>query len=55
MNTTHLREQARRLYNNPEAPVHINRYNQRKWVRSVLLLGEKWLLVKKTERKDSPS
>lgn len=31
----------------------INRHNQRAWVRSVRLLGDKWLLAKPISRKEA--
>ncbi len=46
MNTEQLRRKARELYNNKEVPQEVNQYNQRKWIRSVLKLGDKWLLNK---------
>jgi hypothetical protein len=49
-----LRQRARALYNNPEVPDHINQHNQRQWVRSVMRLGDKWLVRKQIERRDSP-
>lgn len=45
-----LARQAIRLYSNPRAPKHINRHNQRAWIRSVQFLGDKWLLAKKVGR-----
>ena len=50
MNTEQLRRKARELYNNKEVPQEVNQYNQRKWIRSVLKLGDKWLLAKNVER-----
>lgn len=50
MQTQQLRRKARELYNNELVPESINQYNQRKWVRTVLKLGEKWLLAKQIER-----
>ncbi len=41
---------ARELYNNKEVPQEVNQYNQRKWIRSVLKLGDKWLLAKNVQR-----
>jgi len=41
-----LRRKARKIYNNDMVPEHINRHNQRKWVRSVLQLGDRWLIAK---------
>ena len=45
MNTTRL-AQARRLFNSPFAPREVNRANQRKWARSIRLLGDKWLYAR---------
>jgi len=44
MNTTRLC-QARRLFNADTATRETNRANQRKWVRSLRLLGSNWLLA----------
>jgi len=41
-----LRRKARKIYNNDMVPAHINQHNQRKWVRSVLQLGDRWLVAK---------
>ena len=41
-----LRRKARQIYNNDMVPAHINQHNQRKWVRSVLQLGDRWLIAK---------
>lgn len=49
MNTKMLK-MARRLWNVDYLPKDINRANVRKWVRSVRILGDKWLLAKKVER-----
>ena len=37
MNTFYLRQRSRQLW--------ASQYNQRQWVRSVLKLGDKWLLA----------
>jgi len=50
MNTTYL-SRVRRLFDNPLAPRHTNRHNQRAWVKSVRFLGDKWLLKQVVERK----
>ena len=50
MNTQELRRKARKLYNNEQVPTKVNQYNQRKWVRSVLKLGDKWLVAKQIGR-----
>jgi uncharacterized phage protein gp47/JayE len=44
MTTKHLMRRARELYNVDYVPAHINRANQRAWVRAVIGLGNKWLL-----------
>jgi hypothetical protein len=50
MNTRMLTH-VRQLWNSPFVPQHINRSNQRKWVRSVRMLGDRWLLAKYIDRK----
>jgi len=45
MNTTRL-AQARRLYNSDFASREVNRANQRKWARSIRILGDKWLYAR---------
>ena len=50
MQTEQLRRKARQLYNNKLVPQEVNQYNQRKWVRSVLQLGDKWLIAKQMQR-----
>jgi hypothetical protein len=49
-----LRQKARTLFNNPLVPEHINQHNQRQWVRSVMRLGDKWLLSKQVGRREIP-
>jgi len=46
LTTEQLRRKARQIYNNDMVPEHINRHNQRKWVRAVLRLGDHWLTAK---------
>lgn len=46
MKPEELRRKARQIYNNALVPEHVNRHNQRKWVRSVLQLGDRWLIAK---------
>ena len=48
-----LRRKARVIYNNDMVPEHINRHNQRKWVRAVLRLGDHWLTAKPLRRLDA--
>lgn len=50
MHTQELRRKARCLYNNSLVPKEVNQYNQRKWVRAILKLGDKWLLSKQVKR-----
>jgi hypothetical protein len=42
MSTLHLRRRARELWDTP--------HNQRAWIRSVLVLGNKWLLAEKQQK-----
>lgn len=48
-----LRRKARKIYNNDMVPEHINRHNQRKWVRAILRLGDHWLNAKPIGRLDA--
>lgn len=41
-----LKRHAIRLWANPDVPRHIVRHNRRQWLRSVLRLGDKWLLAR---------
>ena len=50
MNTRMLRH-VRELWNSSLVPAQVNRANQLKWIRSVRMLGDKWLLAKYVERK----
>jgi hypothetical protein len=50
MSKVQLIKHALRLWNVPHVPRETNRANARKWIRSVQLLGDKWLLAKKIER-----
>jgi hypothetical protein len=45
-----LAKHALRLWNVRHVPKSVNRSNARKWLRSVELLGDKWLLMKKVQR-----
>jgi hypothetical protein len=44
---------VRALWNSPYVPQEINRANQRKWIRSIRILGKSWLLAKHIERKSN--
>ena len=48
---TNMLRRVRRLYNVDYIPREINRANQLKWVRSVRLLGNNWLLAEYVSRK----
>jgi hypothetical protein len=50
MTTEQLRRKARVIYNNDMVSDRINQHNQRKWVRAVLRLGDRWLVAKPIER-----
>lgn len=50
MSKVQLIKHALRLWKVPYVPRETNRANARKWIRSVQLLGDKWLLAKKIER-----
>ena len=50
MNTSMLRR-VRRHFAHSMAPAHVQRHNMRAWVRSVRMLGDKWLLAKPIERR----
>jgi hypothetical protein len=52
MHTLHLRRKARQLFNNDMVPQYINAHNQRMWIRSILRLGDKWLMFKPMGRLD---
>lgn len=49
MNVT-LLTRVRKHFNSDMVSPSTNRHNQRAWVRSVRMLGDKWLLAKKVER-----
>jgi hypothetical protein len=38
------------LWDSPLVPQRLARHNRKAWVRSVLFLGDKWLLARKVER-----
>jgi hypothetical protein len=52
MNTKMLRH-VRTLFNTEGVERHINRHNQRQWVRSIRFLGDKWLLATPVKRKEA--
>jgi hypothetical protein len=46
-----LLSMVRKHWSNPELPREVNRAYQRKWVKSLRLLGDNWQLAKYEERK----
>ena len=50
---TKLIRRAVELWTSPFATREQNRYNQRQWLRSVLRLGDKWLLANQQPRLDN--
>lgn len=42
---TRMLRRVREMFNTDLVPSHINRANQRKWVRAVRRLGDRWLLA----------
>ena len=48
---TQTLKHVRQLWSNPLAPQSINRANQRKWVKAIRQLGDRWLLAQQVERK----
>lgn len=55
MSPKDIARQARRLWSNPDAPAHTNRHNRRAYIRSVLLLGPKWVLSQPINRPANPA
>lgn len=47
--TKHLIDRARKLWNSGDP--QLDRHNRKAWVRSVLRLGDKWLLAVPVQRK----
>lgn len=45
---THMLRRARELWDTGRP--HIDRHNQRAWIRSIRFLGDRWLLAKKVQR-----
>jgi hypothetical protein len=52
MNTRYLK-QVRRIFSRYDAPPEVIRSYQRKWVRSVRQLGNKWLIAKQIGKIES--
>lgn len=51
MNVRYLVRHSRELFNSEFVSPHINRANRKKWVRSILWLGDRWLLANRIERR----
>jgi hypothetical protein len=54
MNITMLKR-ARKLYNVDYIPYCQNRENQRKWIKAIRMLGDKWLLAKSRGKNENAS
>lgn len=50
MSIRELVRHAHTLWDNPHVPEYIARHNRKAWVRSVVRLGDRWLLAKKIGR-----
>lgn len=48
---TKLLKHTRELFKSYDVPEHVRRQYRIKWVRSVRLLGDKWLLANQIQRK----
>ena len=48
-------KRVRELYNVDYIPYYQNRDNQRKWVKSIRMLGDKWLLAKSRGKNENAS
>ena len=47
---TNMLKRARIHFCVATVPAHTQRHNMRAWVRSVRILGDKWLMVRMVER-----
>lgn len=50
MSEHELQARARALFNSDFVPEHVNDANREKWIRMILWLGPRWLLMKKVSR-----
>jgi hypothetical protein len=50
MSIRELVRRAHTLWDNPHVPEYITRHNRKAWVRSVVRLGDRWLLAQKVRR-----
>ena len=51
MSRIELARRAVRLYSTDYVPLRTNKYNRRAWLRSVQMLGIRWLLAEPINRK----
>jgi hypothetical protein len=49
---THVLTRVRKHFNSEYVPAYINRRNMRAWVRSVRMLGDRWLLAQPTRKEE---
>ena len=54
MSRIQLARRAVRLYSAPWAPLSLNKFNRRAWLKSVDFLGKRWLLADQVSRLDKP-
>lgn len=47
---TKMLTRARRLFCHADVPTSTSRHNMRQWVRSIRLLGDRWLLATSVRR-----
>ena len=50
---TKLLKHSRELFKTYDVPEKVRREYRRKWIKSVRLLGDKWLLSQPVQRRDS--
>ena len=50
MTTFEIRQKARELFKTYDAPPQVIKQYQRKWVRSVMRLGNNWLLAEPIQK-----
>jgi hypothetical protein len=50
LNVRDLVRHSHTLWDSPYIPEHIVRHNRKAWVRSVVRLGNRWLLAQKVRR-----
>jgi hypothetical protein len=50
---TNMLKRARELWNVSDVSREINRANQRKWIRGLRIVGDKWLFAQYMEKPDA--